>query len=153
MQIETGVDMKISENIKLKLKGFLFPDTIAAVYLYGSIVKGNLRQDSDVDIAILISPHVKDMEKLKLISKVEGIFTSLVKGIGLHHEVSVLDLTGRYVSYELQYKVITEGISLYTGDMMKKLEFENTVKGEYFDFSPFLQSLRKRKYELVSEKA
>jgi len=29
---------------------------------------------------------------------------------------------------------------------LERIEFENTVKGEYFDFKSFLQHLRKKKY-------
>ena len=61
-------------------------------------------------------------------------------------EISILDLRGKFVPLTLQYKVITEGILLYEKDTWERIEFENTVKGEYFDFRPFLQHLRKKKY-------
>ena len=35
---------------------------------------------------------------------------------------------------------------LYENNKGERLEFENALKGEYFDFVPFLESLRKKRY-------
>ncbi|MBE0425972.1 MAG: nucleotidyltransferase domain-containing protein [Nitrospirae bacterium] len=39
-------------------------DRIAAIYVYGSIVKGRLRNDSDIDIAMLPSFEINVSEKI-----------------------------------------------------------------------------------------
>jgi uncharacterized protein len=148
--------MKSNDIMKLlssNLKRMLIPDTVEAIYLYGSLVKGRLRTDSDIDIALLLAYGNDDMEKLGIMAEIDALFTSLLREEGFLQEVSVLDLRGNYLSVELQYKVITEGIPVYTKDLLKRLDFENFVKREYFDFSPYLKSLRKRKYADLLQKA
>ena len=52
----------------------------------------------------------------------------------------------------LQYKIITEGILLYEKDVIERIEFESAVRGEYFDFAPYLNILIKRKYGNLHKK-
>ena len=119
---------------------------IVALYLYGSSVTGKLRNESDIDIAFLPSHKTTEEERLIIVAKVEGVIEKLLRKMGVSREISVLDLREKYVSVSLQYKVITEGILIYEKDALERLEFENTVKREYFDFVPYLRYLRKRKY-------
>ena len=65
--------------LKSHIKHASIPSGIEAIYLYGSAIKGRLRKDSDIDIAILTSYDVEDSERLELISKAEAIFTLLLK--------------------------------------------------------------------------
>lgn len=141
------------KSLRSKLSEISIPGKIAAIYVYGSILKGRLRKDSDVDIAFLPCHDIDDLEKLELVSIIEGYFTAFLKDIGLDREVSILDMRGRYVSVQLLYKVVTEGILLYEDDPSQRFEFENTVKREYFDFKPYLTYLRKRKYGDILQKA
>lgn len=143
----------IVDMVRAQLEPASIPDDIEAVYFYGSIVEGKLRKDSDIDIAILISYGVDDMEKLELISKVEDIFASLLKKNSITQEISIFDLRGKYASFSLQYNVVTKGAVIYTRDISERLEFENTVKREYFDFEPYLKFLRGRRHGGLSKKA
>ncbi|MEW6570751.1 MAG: nucleotidyltransferase domain-containing protein [Nitrospirota bacterium] len=136
-----------------KLKELSVPDGIAAIYVYGSIVQGRLRNESDIDIAILPSFEINDFEKLQLISKVAAIISSALKIMDIDREVSVLDMRGRYVSLTLLYKIITEGALIYDRDTAQRIDFENAVKRDYFDFVPYLLYLRKRKYGDLYQKA
>jgi hypothetical protein len=86
------------------------------------------------------------------VAKVEGLIEKLLRKMGVSREISVLDLREKYVSVSLQYKVITEGILIYEKDALERLEFENSVKREYFDFVPYLRLLRKRKYGHLLQK-
>lgn len=117
-----------------KLDQGRLPEGIIALYLYGSIQQGRLREDSDVDVALLPSPILDDSEKLQLIAKVEALFTSALREIGLPREVSVLEMRGKYVPLELLHQVITRGTLVYEQDASERLEFENALQGEYFDF-------------------
>jgi len=128
------------------------PREIIALYVYGSSVTGKLRKESDIDIAFLPSYKTTEDERLIIIAKVEGMIQKLFREMGILREISVLDLRGKYVSVSLQYKVITEGIVIYEKDPLERLEFENAVKREYFDFVPYLRFLRKRKYGHLLQK-
>lgn len=71
----------------------------------------------------------------------------------IHREISVVDLRGKFLPLTLQYKIITVGILLYEKDVVERIEFESAVKGEYFDFAPYLNILIKRKYGDLHKKA
>jgi len=135
----------IIDKIRTGVKKLRIPKGIEAIYLYGSILKNKLRKDSDVDIAILPSYETDIFERLELISRVEAIFVSLLARLGLKNEISVLDLRGKYTSFLISYIIITEGILIYEKERKQRMEFENSVKREYFDFVPYLLFLRRVK--------
>jgi len=143
---------KVINALKTKLSDITIPAGIEAIYLYGSIVKNKVRADSDIDVAMLPSHGLDDFGRLELISKIQSIFTSLFLKAGFKQEVSVLDLRGKYTSLQLLYNVITEGLLAFERDPAQRLEFENAVKREYFDFEPFLRLLRKEKHGTLFQK-
>jgi len=126
--------------------GTSVPGELVAGYLYGSSMTGRLRVESDIDIAILPSYQTSGEERLILISKVESIIAKLLGEKGIRREISIVNLRDKFLSLTLQYKIVTEGLLLYEKEPMERLEFENAVKREYFDFMPYLSQLRKRKY-------
>jgi predicted nucleotidyltransferase len=146
------MQIEILQKMKSKSIAFSVPEEIIVIYLYGSSARGVLREESDIDVAILPSHKTTEEERLGLIARVEGIIDKLLRKKGIHREISILDLRGKFVSLTLQYKIVTEGILLYERDTFERLEFENTVKGEYFDFVPYLRFLRKRKYGNILQK-
>jgi predicted nucleotidyltransferase len=147
MQLDEIIRKVRSENISPPIA-----KEIIALYLYGSLATGKLREESDIDVAFLPSHKTTQEERLILIAKVEGMIEKLFREAGALREVSVLDLRGKYVSLSLQYKVITEGILIYEKNALERLEFENAVKREYFDFVPYLRSLKKRKHGYLQQK-
>ncbi len=72
---------EIIEKIPAELAPNDIPTEIEAIYLYGSILKGKLRTESDIDIAILPNHRVDEMKALELISKIESVFTKIFKKI------------------------------------------------------------------------
>jgi len=143
-----GARMEVDEilrNVRSEKISRSVPKEIIAIYLYGSSVTGKLRKESDIDIALLPSYKTTEEKRLITIAQLEGVIEKLLREMGISREISVLDLREKYVSVSLQYKVITEGILIYEKDALERLEFENTVKREYFDFVPYLRFLRKRK--------
>jgi len=143
-----GARMEVDEilrNVRSEKISRSVPKEIIAIYLYGSSVTGKLRKESDIDIALLPSYKTTEEKRLITIAQLEGVIEKLLREMGISREISVLDLREKYVSVSLQYKVITEGILIYEKDALERLEFENTVKREYFDFVPYLGFLRKRK--------
>jgi len=142
----------VINSLKMKLLDITIPEGVEAIYLYGSIVKNRVRADSDIDVAMLPSYGIDDFEKLELISKIQSIFASLFLNAGFKQEISILDLRGKYSSLQLLYKVITAGVLVFERDRLERLDFENAVKREYFDFEPFLRLLRKEKHGTLFQK-
>lgn len=138
--------------INLRKMKTSLPEGLIAIYLYGSSLSGRLRAESDIDIAILPSHQTTKEQRLMLISQVEDVVDRLLKEKGIRREISVVNLRDKFLSLSLQYKIVTKGLLLYEKDAIERLEFENYVKGEYFDFAPYLSRFRKRKYGNLYEK-
>lgn len=144
-----GNSMQLTEWVQdftAEKLAFSIPEGIGAIYLYGSTITGRLREESDIDIAILPLHSIADEEKLVLIAKIEGLVSKMLKEKSILREVSIVDLRGRFIPLTLQYKIVTEGILLYERNTVERVEFENALKRDYFDFIPYLEYLRERKY-------
>ncbi len=144
--------MKTIRNLMDMQKEFTIPDGVIAIYLYGSSVKGRLREDSDIDIAMLAEHTVEPEKRLVLISELEAIFSKIFKLLGFSQNVNIMDMRSRYSSIELLYGIVTEGLCIYERSREDRLKFENMIKGEYFDFYPFLKYLREKRYGRVISK-
>lgn len=140
---------ELINKIQKELSKQGIPNEIVAIYLYGSILKGKLRAESDIDIAFLPHYKVKEMRALELISQIESIFTKIFKKFGIYNEVSVLNMRGKYVSIELLFTIIRTGMCIYEKSIDEHFEFKNFVMREYLDFKPFLEKLRAEKYGIV----
>jgi predicted nucleotidyltransferase len=92
------------------------PDT-QAIYLFGSATADRLRDDSDIDVAVLL-PHAraKALGSLAL----SDLAFDLMKT--LRRDVDLINL--RQVSSVLQKQVIANGIVLFCADEFAKDEFE-----------------------------
>lgn len=147
--------MKIKDllqELESKTLALSIPEEIVGVYLYGSSITEKLREESDIDIAILPLHNTTGEERLVLIAKMESIVGKILKERGISREVSIVDLRGRFIPITLQYKIVTEGMLLYEKDAIERYEFENAVKREFFDFMPYLEYLREKKYGYLHSK-
>lgn len=139
-------------DILRKVKSMDLPEGIVAIYLYGSSVNGKMRKESDIDIAFLPSFKTTLEERLILISKVEDVIAKLLRKKHIRRQISIVDLRSKFIALTLQHKIIAKGILLYEKDVVERVEFENAIKREYFDFMPSLNSLRARKYGHLQSK-
>lgn len=137
---------RLTKKITQELQNYRIPHEVVSIYLYGSILRGELRADSDIDVAFL--PHFKtsEIQTLELISDIESIFTKIFKKLGIYNEVSVLNMRGKYVSIELLFNIIRTGVCIYEKSQDEHFEFKNFVMREYLDFKPFLETLRAKRY-------
>jgi len=92
------------------------PDT-QAIYLFGSAAAGRMRNDSDVDVAVLL-PHMraKALGNLAL----SDLAFDLMKV--LRRDVDLINL--RLASTVLQKQVIEHGVVLFCADEYAREEFE-----------------------------
>lgn len=140
---------KIIDKVKAELVYYEIPEEVVAIYIYGSILRGNLRFESDIDVAFLPSYKIDDMKALELISEIESIFTKIFKKQGIINEVSVLNMRGKFVSIELLFNIIRTGVCIYEKSKDEHLEFKNFVMAEYLDFKPFLEKLRAQRHGII----
>jgi len=109
-------------------------------YLFGSRARGDPRQESDWDFAILLSEAFRDpYDLVRLIG-------DLAEALNVTDEkVNLVVLND--APLELSYKVISEGLIIYERDLERRVDFEVNILKLYMDFKPTLDKLRKSTIE------
>jgi len=131
-------------NIREKLKNHLdqtdsSEHTVIAVYLFGSrAVRGDWKENSDLDLAFLLDPKAYRSDPVAAIAPAYLAATSLGTALEMETDVTILNTA----SLEIAYEVLTTGVCLLDNDPDKRMEYEIALKGMYFDFKPFLEELR-----------
>lgn len=104
-------------------------DSILAVYLFGSQVKGSPNKYSDIDIAILFDNQTKGEEYTE---KQIAIINSLSEAINREVDAVILNRAPLF----LKYHILKEGIKIYERPDRIEHAFEANAIIEYFDFLP-----------------
>jgi predicted nucleotidyltransferase len=101
---------------------------IAAVWIFGSAVRGELRFDSDVDIAVLFRPDatMRDTALAELSARLEA-FTS-------PYPVDAVDLGEQGVIFA--HEVLCTGKLAYVAHDDYRVQFESSTCVRAFDFRP-----------------
>jgi uncharacterized protein len=90
------------------------------VYIFGSMVKNRVRNDSDIDIAILTDKQI-DEYKLYMVSQ--------QLADELKREVDIVDL--RKASIVFKAEILRTGKLVYNSDNMIKMDFQLNVLKQY----------------------
>lgn len=102
---------------------------VAAAYLFGSRARGDAREDSDWDFAILLSRPFRDPYDLVRLQE------RLEEALGGRVDLLVLNSA----SVEIAFKVLKEGVLVYEADRDFRADFEVLVMKKYFDLKPLLE--------------
>jgi len=107
----------------------------AAVYLFGSVARGEDRPDSDVDVAVLYGKPVEPgLAGLKL-----ALAGDLEERLGRRVDLVVLDAQ----SPDFIHRVLRDGLLVLENNRSARIRFEVTARNEYFDVLPRLQEYRR----------
>ena len=93
-----------------------FPDA-QAIYLYGSVARGEQRPDSDIDLAVLLP-----RERAREVGSLMMSKTHIDLTMAAHRDVDLVNL--RQVSPLLQTQVTGLGKLIYDSDKLARSEFE-----------------------------
>ena len=96
------------------------PQSLIALYLFGSAARGEARKDSDVDLAFLGQRSPPAMEVLRAAGELMGI---------VRREVDLGDL--RKASTVLRAQVGAKGRRIHTGDSLEVDSFEMYALSDY----------------------
>lgn len=125
------------EDIIKKLKKyFLTRKEIIAVYLFGSLIKGNFTDKSDIDLGVMLVDNYDKVEafnlKLEMIEELENLFDC---------KVDILIFS--QVSLRLQHQIL-KGKLISGSDNKQRIRREQRMLDNYLDMRYF--------YDLYEEK-
>lgn len=96
-------------------------------YLYGSRATGRARPDSDVDIAVYLTPDILPERYLELRLRLATPFQRVMRA-----EVEVVVLNEAPLA--LTGRVLRERVVIYSRDESARVRFERLARNQFFDF-------------------
>lgn len=106
-----------------------------AVYLFGSVARGEGRDDSDVDVAVLYGRPVEaGLAGLKL-----ALAGDIEERLGRAVDLVVLDNQ----SPDFIHRVLRDGWLILENDRSARIRFEVNTRNAYFDVLPALRRYRR----------
>ena len=107
---------------------------VYAIILFGSQIKGNAREDSDIDIAVLTKKVLNEKEETNIFG-----FSSEKFDISLFHKLPLI----------IQFRIIRDGKVAFCRDekYFHEIKF-NTIR-QYLDFSGFINNFYRKVIENV----
>jgi predicted nucleotidyltransferase len=132
------------QTICKKIYNFMLNSETAAaaidtVYVFGSVLdKKKFKHNSDIDLAFHVEPPLYKQDPFK--STTQAYLLSTQIGLSLDRKTDVVILNS--ASLETAFQVITTGVVAYESHVERRIEYELAVKGMYYDFKPFINTLR-----------
>ena len=110
-------------------------DEPAAVYLFGSVARGDDRPGSDVDVGVLFRrdpPPTLEGPPLRLEGKLEQLLGRAVQVVTLNTAPA-----------DLRARVLRDGVLILDRDPSLRIRFEVRTRNEWFDLQPILREYRR----------
>ncbi|AVX20017.1 MULTISPECIES: nucleotidyltransferase domain-containing protein [Carboxydocella] len=115
---------------------------VVAVWLFGSRARGEAREDSDWDLALLFKqPYPGLQEKMSLIADVTGILKTDKVDIVFLHDAPLV----------LQKEIVYDGKVIFETDWDFRTDFEEMVVRRWLDFEPVWQQMTRDLLENLKE--
>lgn len=104
-----------------KIKGYFSDKNIEIIYIFGSFARNELREDSDIDIAIITDYNFE--EHIKYINDLENI---------LNYDIDLINFNK--IDINFQSEIIIEGRCIFFKDEYEKQKFEMKILSNYLTF-------------------
>lgn len=131
----------LKNEIKQLIETCSPPGLVLAVYLFGSALRSEFKDRSDIDLSFLVDENRYREDPFEATAPVHMIAGKI--GVIFDRETDVVILNS--ASLEIAHEIIATGLILFEKETDLRLEYEIKIKGMYFDFQPFLAELRARK--------
>lgn len=111
-------------------------DDVIVAYLFGSVARDAARDDSDVDVAVLLSAMPEDPYD----RSGSNIVAELTSRLGVDVDVVVLN----HAPVDLIHRVLRDDCILAEHDRSRRIAFEVDARNRYFDLLPFIRRYRRQ---------
>ncbi len=123
--------------VEARLRAFFHEDPrgAVAVYLFGSVARGEAGPDSDVDIGVLFAetpPATLDAPQFAIERELERLLGRPVQVVALNR-----------ASADLVHRVLRDGRLVLDRDRSARIRFEVRSRNEYFDMAPIRRLYRR----------
>lgn len=111
------------------------PRAASAVYLFGSVARGQARPDSDVDVGVLFAadpPATLSAPQFTIEAGLERLLGRPVHVVALNR-----------ASADLVHRVLRDGRLVLDHDPAARIRFEVRSRNEYFDLAPIRRLYRR----------
>jgi uncharacterized protein len=122
--------------VEARLKAFFEDDArgAVAVYLFGSVARGDVRPESDVDVGVLFAaepPTTLDAPQFVLEGDLGQVLGCPVQVVALNRAPA-----------DLVHRVLRDGRLVLDRDRAARIRFEVRSRNEYFDLAPIRRLYR-----------
>ncbi len=111
------------------------PETIVAVYLFGSVARRTAHSTSDVDVAVLYAATPPPT----LASLGFDLAADLERTLGHRVDLVVMNRAPA----DLIHRVLRDGVLVAERDRSRRIAFEVQARNEYFDLAPLRARYRR----------
>jgi predicted nucleotidyltransferase len=120
---------------KLRERLVPIPEGVVAVYLFGSVARGQARASSDIDIGVLYEATPP--------ATLEGLGGDLAYDLELVLPRPVDLVVLNRAPADLIHRVLRDGVVVVERDRARRIEFEIKARNEYFDLAPLRAQYRR----------
>ncbi|MBX3275461.1 MAG: nucleotidyltransferase domain-containing protein [Sandaracinaceae bacterium] len=119
--------MRALEDLRPLFEG---APAVAAAWVFGSLSRGEAREDSDLDVAVLL----RDREASAVTHRrqLADLAARLERESGRPVDLVVLTLRDPI----LAHRVLSEGRLVHDADRQRRIEFTSAALARYFDWAP-----------------
>jgi len=120
----------VGDDVEARLRSFFGADPhgAVAVYLFGSVARGEAGSKSDVDLGVLYAappPSRLEAPQFTLEAELERLLRSPVQVVVLNRAPA-----------DLVHRVLRDGRLVLDCDRAQRIRFEVRARNEYFDLAP-----------------
>jgi predicted nucleotidyltransferase len=138
---------QVIDRLRAELPIILRERPVMIAYLYGSVAEGYALPNSDIDLALVLTPdhglsaYQRTLMELDIAAEIEercGLYSLDVRSI---NEAPVM----------AQGTVLTEGVILYSRQEDFRVEYEVLTRKKYFDFLPVARMMQRAYFEEMDQ--
>lgn len=124
---------EVKSVIEVNIQKLVNEFNISLIYVFGSYAKGTNKENSDLDIGILIDGSTPPMTRLSILNEIVGILD--------REDIDLIILNE--ADEVLKFQVIKYGKLIYEKDPTQRVLFEARTMSEYMDMEHFRNTRNK----------